>query len=106
MPTGQTLCAILWDGAERPGGHDWYDLPVVTPYTRISDNTHWSLCWLRDEDVSDSWDTGYVSPNSGLLTDIDPGGDSIEVVLKVEVDGVLSNQNPDGRVDGDGPIIN
>ena len=98
----RTLCAIL---TPTIGGHDWYESVVNSPYMRESDNSHWRLCWLRDEDVSDDWDTGYISPSTGLLTVADPGGDSIEVKLKVEVDGVLANTEPTGRTKGDGPIV-
>ncbi len=105
MPDGQTLCAIQWDWRERPGAHNHFDSPVLTPYTRLSDNEHFTLLYLRDEDVGSSWATAYVSPGTGLLYDDDPGGDSIEVRVKTEVDGVLANTEPTGRTEGDGPII-
>ena len=97
MPSGQTLCAIL---TENFGASDWYHTMVKSPYYRESDASHWDLCYLRDEDVDEDWDTAYISHSSGLLTDTDPGGDSIAVRLKVEVDGVLSDLNPEGRVSG------
>ena len=105
MPSGQTLCAIQWSWRERPGAHDWYDSPVNTPYTRAPDNEHFTLCWLRDEDVGANWTTAYVSPGSGMLTAADPGGDSIEVRGKTKEEGVLANTEPTGRARGEGVIV-
>lgn len=106
----QTLCTIK---RENFGATDWYHTAVKSPYYRESDASHWDLCYLRDEDIGtynvklgEQWKTAYVSPSTGLLTDTDPGGDSVEVMLKIKKDGVLSDLNPTGRVTGAGaPII-
>ena len=103
------LVACLWYWAERPGAHDWYHTPVKTPYLRESDNSHWTLLYVRAEDVDDDWDTAYISPSTGLLTDTDPGGDSVAVRLKTTKypsGDNLADQNPTGRVSADGaPIV-
>ena len=75
-----------------------------------SDNTFWTLSYVRPEDVDDEWDTAYISPSSGLLTDDDPGGDSQVVRLKVEKYAASGRENladtePDGRVTADGAPI-
>ena len=93
----ETLCAIL---TENFGASDWFHTAVISPYYRASDASHWDLCYLRDEDVDSDWDDAYADPDTGLITAADPGGNAVAVKLKVKVDGILADQNPEGRVTG------